>query len=355
MALDSGARAVLRKRVSALLAADGAQRQKVEGLAGKLLHEASACRLHLPAAIGAYTDFFAGIEHASNGGRRRGQNPPLAPNYKYVPVAYHSRASSICPSGTPIRRPNGQRLVGAASAPSFGPCLKLDFELELGVWIGAGNALGEPIPIAQAGEHVAGLCLLNDWSARDIQRWEMAPLGPFLSKNFGSTISPWVITIEALAPFRIAQPPRPAGDPKPLDYLWDAEDQNSGAFDIGLEVTISSESMRAKGLPAKRVSLSNTRHLYWTLAQMVAHHTCGGCNLAPGDLFGSGTVSAPDSSGYGSIAELSYDGEKPFEIAPGERRSFLENGDELTLCAHASRDGFVSIGFGDCSGRIVSG
>jgi fumarylacetoacetase len=197
--------------------------------------------------------------------------------------------------------------------------------------------------------------LLNDWSARDVQRWEMAPLGPFLSKNFGSTISPWVITIEALAPFRIAQPPRPAGDPKPLDYLWDAEDQNSGAFDIGLEVTISSESMRAKGLPAKRVSVSNTRYLYWTLAQMVAHHTCGGCNLAPGDLFGSGTVSAPDPSGYGSIAELSYDGEKPFEIAPGEQRSFLENGDELTLRAHASRDGFVSIGFGDCSGRIVSG
>jgi fumarylacetoacetase len=197
--------------------------------------------------------------------------------------------------------------------------------------------------------------LLNDWSARDIQRWEMAPLGPFLSKNFGSTISPWVITIEALAPFRIAQPPRPADDPRPLDYLWDAEDQNSGAFEIGLKVTISSASMRAKGLPAKRVSVSNTRYLYWTLAQMVAHHTCGGCNLAPGDLFGSGTVSAPDPSGYGSIAELSYDGEKPFEIAPGEQRSFLENGDELTLRAHAARAGFVSIGFGDCSGRIVSG
>jgi fumarylacetoacetase len=355
MALDGGARTALRKRVSALLAADGAQRQMVEGLAGKLLHDAAACRMHLPAVIGAYTDFFAGIEHAANGGRRRGQNPPLAPNYKYVPVAYHSRASSICPSGSAIRRPNGQRLVGTASVPSFGPCLKLDFELELGVWIGAGNALGEPIPIAQAGEHVAGLCLLNDWSARDVQRWEMAPLGPFLSKNFGSTISPWVIAIEALAPFRIAQPPRPADDPKPLDYLWDAEDQNSGAFDIRLEVTISSESMRAKGLPAKRVSVSNTRYLYWTLAQMVAHHTCGGCNLAPGDLFGSGTVSAPDPSGYGSIAELSYDGEKPFEIAPGEQRSFLENGDELTLRAHASRDGFVSIGFGDCSGRIVSG
>ena len=353
MALGGSARRVLRQRVSSLLAADGLERKKVEPLAAQLIHDASRCTMHLPAAIGAYTDFYAGIEHAANGGRRRGQNPPLAPNYKYVPVAYHSRASSVRASGTSIRRPSGQRLIGDSQVPTFGPCMKLDFELELGVWIGTGNAWGEPIAIGRAGEHIAGLCLLNDWSARDIQRWEMAPLGPFLSKNFGTSISPWIITPEALAPFRIAQPQRPAGDPKPLDYLWNEEDQLSGAYDIELEVLLSTEAMRSRGMPAKRVALSNTRHLYWTLAQMVAHHTCGGCNLAPGDLFGSGTVSSPDPTGYGSIAELSHDGEKPFDLPSAEKRTFLEDGDEVTLRAHARRDGYVSIGFGECTGRIV--
>jgi fumarylacetoacetase len=354
MALGPGPRSALRKRLSSLLSADGPERSKVEAVAGKLLHEQSACEMHVPAAIGAFTDFFAGIEHAANGGRRRGQNPPLAPNYKYVPVAYHSRASSIRASGVPVRRPHGQRLVGAATTPTFGPCLKLDFELEVAVWMGTGNALGTPIGIGEAADHIFGLGLVNDWSARDIQRWESAPLGPFLSKNFGTTVSPWIVTIEALAPFRIAQPGRPAGDPRPLEYLWDEGDQASGAFDIDLEVLLSSASMRARREPAKRVSVSNTRHLYWTIAQMVAHHTCGGCNLAPGDLFGSGTVSAPDASGYGSIAELSYDGERPFEIAPGDKRSFLEDGDEVIFRAYARRDGFVPIGFGECSGRILA-
>ncbi len=353
LALGAGARKALRRSVSALLAADSPARSKVEPLADRLLHDASRCRFHLPAAIGAYTDFYAGIEHAANGGRRRGQNPPLAANYKYVPVAYHSRASSVVVSATDIRRPPGQRLLGNAQTPSFGACAKLDFELELGVWIGPGNGWGEPIPIARASEHLAGLCLLNDWSARDIQRWEMAPLGPFLSKNFGTTISPWIITPEALAPFRIAQPPRPAGDPRPLDYLWDEADQASGAFDIELEVLLSTEAMRKRGMPAHRVSRSNTRHLYWTLAQMIAHHTCGGCNLAPGDIFGSGTISAPDPSGYVSIAELSYDGEKPFGLPSGEQRTFLEDGDEIILRAHASRDGYATIGFGECRGRIL--
>lgn len=351
--MGTGPRRALRASVSALLAAGGADRSKVEAHASRTLHDVSDCKIHLPAAIGAYTDFFAGIEHAANGGRRRGQNPPLTPNYKYVPVAYHSRASSVRPSGTPIRRPNGQRLVGNEQLPTFGPCLKLDFELELGIWVGVGNELGEPIPISRAGEHIAGLCLLNDWSARDIQRWESAPLGPFLAKNFGTNISPWIITPEALAPFRIAQPPRPAGDPRPLDYLWDADDQRTGAYDIELEVVLSTASMRARGIPGARISMSNTRHLYWTLAQMVAHHTCGGCNLAPGDIFGSGTVSAPEPTGYGSIAELSYDGAKPFDVPGGEKRAFLEDGDELTLRAHAKRDGYVTIGFGECTGRVV--
>jgi fumarylacetoacetase len=303
--------------------------------------------------VGDFTDFFAGIQHATNAGMRRRPEAPLMPNYKYVPVAYHSRASSVHVSGARIRRPHGQSMPAGAREPSLGPCAKLDIELELGVWIGPGNAPGEPIPIGRAGEHVVGLCLLNDWSARDIQEWEMAPLGPFLSKNFGTTVSPWVVTMEALAPFRIEQAPRPAGDPRPLPYLWDDADQRSGAFDVELEALLQSEAMRAKGLPAQRLSLSNTRHLYWTLAQMVAHHTVSGCNLAAGDLFGSGTISAPDPSGYGSVRELSQDGEKPITLASGERRSFVEDGDEVILRAHARRAGYVTIGFGDCAARIV--
>jgi fumarylacetoacetase len=353
LALGSTPRRALRRQVSDLLWADGPQRARAQSLASQLLHEAHECTLHLPARIGAYTDFYAGIEHAANGGRRRGLNPPLAPNYKYVPVAYHSRASTVRTSGTPIRRPQGQYLAGSDGVPTFGPCTKLDFELELGVWIGPGSAWGEPVPIGRAHEQVAGLCLLNDWSARDIQRWEMAPLGPFLCKNFGTTVSPWIVTSEALAPFRIPQPPRPADDPRPLPYLWDDADQAAGAFDIELEIRLSSAAMRNRGIAPVRIALSNTRHLYWTLAQMVAHHTCGGCDLAPGDIFGSGTISAPDASGYGSFAELSFDGTRPFALPTGELRSFLEDGDEVTLLGHAHRPGHVSIGFGQCTGRIL--
>ncbi|MBI3916725.1 MAG: fumarylacetoacetate hydrolase family protein [Betaproteobacteria bacterium] len=253
MALGSAPRAALRKRLSALLAADSAERGKIEPLAGQLLHRAVDCTLHLPAAVGDFTDFFAGIQHATNAGMRR--------------------------------RPE-------------------------------------------------------------------APLRPFLSKNFGTTVSPWVITAEALAPFRLAQPPRPAGDPRPLPYLWDDGDQRSGAFDVELEAFLQSAAMREKKLPPQRLSVSNTRHLYWTLAQMVAHHTASGCNLAPGDLFGSGTISAPDASGYGSVRELSQDGEQPIALASGETRKFVEDGDEVILRAHARRAGCISIGFGDCSGRI---
>ena len=352
MALGRPARVALRKRLFALLSETGANAQ-VRALAPTLLHRAQACTMHVPAAIGSYTDFFAGIHHAYNGGVRNKRNPPLLPNYKYVPVAYHSRASSIFVSGTPVRRPSGQRKRADETAPTFGPSRNLDFELELGVWIGPGNALGEPIPISRAGEHVVGLCMLNDWSARDIQAWEYQPLGPFLSKNFGTTISPWIVTAEALAPFRRAQPPRPQGDPQPLPYLWDEGDQASGAFDIGIEVSIRTQSMRDKGLPAQPVSTSNVKHLYWTLAQMVAHHTCGGCNLQPGDIFGSGTISAPERSGWGSFSELSEDGRQPIELPSGETRTFLQDGDELVLRARAEREGFATIGFGDCAGVIV--
>jgi fumarylacetoacetase len=351
MASPRKARVALRKRLYALLAEGG--ERGARDMASRLMHQAAECTMHLPAAIGSYTDFFCGIHHAYNGGVRNQRNPPLLPNYKYVPVAYHSRASSIVVSGTPVRRPDGQRKRADEAAPTFGPARNLDFELELGVWIGPGNALGEPIPIARAGEHIVGVCMLNDWSARDVQAWEYQPLGPFLSKNFTTTISPWVVTMEALAPFSQAQAPRPEGDPKPLDYLWDERDQASGALDVKIEALIRTQAMRVKDMPAHRLSSSNVNHVYWTLAQMVAHHTCGGCNLQAGDIFGSGTISAPDRSGWGSLSELSEDGRLRIELPSGETRTFLEDGDELILRASAEREGFATIGFGDCSGLIV--
>ncbi|MBV9815792.1 MAG: fumarylacetoacetase [Alphaproteobacteria bacterium] len=353
MALGGNPRIALRRRLSELLSADGAERGKVEPRAGQLLHNAADCTLHLPAAIGSFTDFFAGIHHARNGGMRRDPNNPLNPNYKYVPVAYHSRASSVRPSGVPIRRPSGQRKAAEDDAPIFGAAQKLDYELELAVWIGPGNELGQPIPIAEAGEHVFGLGLVNDWSARDVQGWESQPLGPFLAKNFGTTVSPWVITTDALAPFRIAQPPRPAGDPRPLSYLWDETDQETGAFDITLEAMLMTEGLRAKDLPPHRMSASNTTDLYWTLAQLIAHHTCGGCNLGPGDLFGTGTISGPTLEGYGSLMELSGDGQRQITLGSGETRTFLQDGDEVIFRAHCRKAGCVPIGFGECRARIA--
>jgi fumarylacetoacetase len=353
MALGREARIELRRRLSGALAAATREGQRTGGQALRLLHKASACTLHLPAAVGSYTDFLAGIHHATNAGARMKREPPLLPNYKHIPVAYHGRASSVVVSGTPLRRPNGQRKLAENEDPKFGPSRKLDIELELGVWIGPGNRLGEPIPIARAGDHIAGLCMLNDWSARDIQAWEYVPLGPFLAKNFGTTVSPWIVTMEALAPFRRAQPARPASDPKPLSYLWDDADQEHGAFDIDIEVLIGTEAMRARALPPHRIIGSNVKHLYWTLAQLVAHHTSGGCNLQPGDLFGSGTLSAPERSGWGSLWELTDDGAVALSLPTGETRTFTEDGDEVILRARASRDGYVPIGFGDCAGTIL--
>jgi fumarylacetoacetase len=353
MELGSVPRIALRKRLSALLSADDPERGKIEGLATRLLHNAAECTMHLPAAIGSYTDFFAGIHHARNGGMRRDPNNPLSPNYKYVPVAYHSRATSVRPSGVPIRRPNGQRKLPSEDAPSYGPCRKLDYELEFAVWVGPGNALGEPIPIARAGDHLFGLGLFNDWSARDIQQWESQPLGPFLGKSFGSTVSPWIVTPEALAPFRVAQPPRPSGDPAPLPHLRDDTDQREGAFDIALEALLMTEGLRAKGLPPHRMSASNTTDLYWTVAQMIAHHASNGCNLAPGDLFGSGTISGSTAEGYGSLMELSNDGTRSITLPSGETRTFVENGDEVIFRAHCREPGRVTIGFGECRARIV--
>jgi len=353
MALGPAPRLALRKRLSALLSADDPDRARIEALSARLLHKAADCTMQLPASIGSYTDFFAGIHHARNGGMRRDPNNPLSPNYKYVPVAYHSRATSVRPSGVPIRRPNGQRKLPNEEAPSYGSCRKLDYELELAIWIGPGNALGEPIPIARAGDHLFGLGLFNDWSARDIQQWESQPLGPFLGKSFGSTVSPWIVTPEALAPFRVAQPVRPAGDPPPLPHLWDEADQREGAFDIALEAWLMTEGLRAKGMPPHRMSASNTTDLYWTVAQMIAHHASNGCNLAAGDLFGSGTISGPTTEGYGSMMELSNDGTRTITLASGETRTFVENGDEVIFRAHCQKSSCATIGFGECRARIV--
>ncbi len=342
-ALGAGPRRALRAVLSDLLS-DAAYRAAVQ----RHLHPAAQCAMHLPARIGDYTDFFAGIHHATNTGRLFRPENPLLPNYKHVPVAYHGRASSVVVSGTPVRRPVGQRKPPADAAPGFGPCRNLDYEMELGIWIGGpANALGEPVPIARAADRIAGFCLLNDWSARDIQAWEYQPLGPFLAKNFCTTISPWVITPEAMAPFRAAQPPRPEGDPRPFDYLWDEADQASGAIDLALEVLIETP----KGGPF-RLSLGNARNLYWTVAQMVAHHAVGGCNLNPGDLFGSGTISSPEETGYGALLEITQGGRKPVALPDGESRAFLEDGDTILFRARAARDGFVPIGFGECRGTI---
>ena len=316
------------------------------------IYPSQHCKMHLPFTVGDYTDFYVGIHHATNVGRQFRPDNPLLPNYKYVPIGYHGRASSIRLSGTPVIRPKGQRKPPYSDLPGYGPTYRLDYELELGVWIAGENALGEPVPISQAGSRVGGLCLLNDWSARDLQAWEYQPLGPFLAKNFHTSVSPWVVTAEALAPFRIAQPARPEGDPAPLPYLFDTADQAEGAFALTLETWIATRKMREAGMSPHRLGTGPATSMYWTVAQMVAHHTANGCNLMPGDLLGTGTISTPDPSGLGSLMELSQGGKAPVTLPDGEERSFLEDGDELILSARAVRDGFRSIGFGLCSGVV---
>jgi fumarylacetoacetase len=347
LALGAGNRRALRAALSRLLSADGP-----EAALRPLLHAAADCRMHLPCAIGDYTDFYAGIHHATAVGKLFRPDNPLLPNYKHIPIGYHGRASSIRPSGTPIRRPNGQTRAPDAAAPAFGPCQRLDYELELGVWIGPGNTLGEPIRIANAADHIAGYCLLNDWSARDVQAWEYQPLGPFLAKSFGTTVSPWIVTPEALAPFRIPQPRRPDGDPDPLPYLLDGADQDAGALNLELDVLLLTPGLRQRGLAPHRVSSSNARHMYWTPAQMVAHQTSGGCDLRPGDLLGTGTISGPDVASCGSLLEATLGGRQPIVLSSGEQRRFLEDGDEVIMRARAQRDGYAPIGFGDCRAVI---
>lgn len=352
-ALGANARRALRRQLQELLAAGSPAQARLEALGAELLPLAADCQLHLPARIGDYTDFYVGIHHANNVGRLFRPDNPLLPNYKYVPIGYHGRASTVCVSGTPVHRPNGQTLPQGAEVPSFGPSKRLDYELELGIWIGQGNAMGEAIEIGRAAEHIAGFCLLNDWSARDLQAWEYQPLGPFLAKNFATTVSPWVVTAEALEPFRTPQPARPAGDPQPLPYLLDAADQANGAFDIKLEVLLQSAAMREQGIDPVRLALSNTQHMYWTVAQLVAHHAVGGCKLQAGDLFGSGTLSGPEPDAFGSLLESTFGGKQPLTLPGGEQRTFLQEGDEVILKAWCERDGLPRIGFGECRGRII--
>jgi fumarylacetoacetase len=313
VALDPRLRGTLRQRLSHLLRAEGGL-VTARPDAGAVLLPQAVCEMQLPAVVGDYTDFYASVFHATNVGAMFRPDQPLLPNYKWVPIGYHGRASSLVVSGTPVRRPSGQTEPAAgATAPGFGPSRNLDYELEVGALLGPGNPLGEPIPMAEASDRIFGLVLLNDWSARDLQKWEYQPLGPFLAKSFATTISPWVVTLEALAPFRVPAFARPSGDPPPLPYLSDDDDRDHGGIDLRLEVRLSTAAMRAAGLPPACVSRSNLKDLYWTLAQMVAHHSSNGCNLRPGDLIASGTV-----------------------------------------LGHCEREGFARIGFGGCRGTVVA-
>lgn len=369
----------LRRRLTELLESASPQRPHVE----PLLIPRDSATMRLPAVIGDYTDFFTSLYHASNVGNLFRPGNPLAPNYKHLPIGYHGRASSIVVSGTPVHRPAGQRQVSIASdldndmradsleivemvmaletgqggtadsVLSFGPTRALDYELEVGVFVGPGNPLGKPVPIDQARSHIFGLCLLNDWSARDTQVWESQPLGPFLAKSFATTISPWIVPLEALEPFRAPAFSRPPGDPAPLPYLHSAEDKAHGGFDITVEVWLASERMRKAGVAPARISRGNFRDTYWTIAQMLTHHTSNGCNLRPGDLFGSGTVSGPTRDSLGCLLELTRRGTEPLRLPTGEERRYLEDGDEVILRAYCEREGSVRIGFGECRGTIV--
>ena len=312
----------------------------------------AAAEMALPCRIGDYTDFYTGIHHATAVGKLFRPDAPLLPNYKWVPIGYHGRSSSIGVSGQTFPRPSGQFKV-EGEVPAFAPCRRLDYELELGALIGLGNPIGRPVPMDAAEDQLFGVVLLNDWSARDIQAWEYQPLGPFLAKSFASTVSPWVVTMEALAPFRVA-PVRPAADPEPLAYLDSAANREAGAFDIMLEVWLQTSAMAANRQPAIRLMQSNFRDAYWTLAQLVAHHTSNGCNLQSGDLLGTGTQSGAAEGQGGSLLELSRGGKEPVRLPNGESRTFLLDGDTVSLRAHCEGDGYARIGFGECTGTVLA-
>ena len=317
------------------------------------LFKQSSVEIGMPCEVGDYTDFYVGIHHATAVGKLFRPDNPLLPNYKWVPIGYHGRSSTLNVSGTSFPRPCGQVKVADTDAPIFQPSARLDFELEIGVVIGQGNKQGQPIAIEKAEDHVFGLTLFNDWSARDIQAWEYQPLGPFLSKNFASTLSPWIVTMEALSPFR-QEFKRPDGEPQPLAYLSSEVNSLQGAFDVKLEVLIQTEAMRKAGLPFERLTYSNFNEAaYWTVAQMVTHHTINGCSLRSGDLFGTGTLSGPKPEQAGSLLELTQGGKKAITLSNGEKRIFLQDGDSIALKGWCEKSGAVRIGFGECIATVI--
>jgi len=348
MAEGAEASAALRAALSAALRSGS----PLEARLRPLLIPQAAAEYRVAAQVGDFTDFYASIHHATAVGRLFRPDQPLLPNYKWVPIAYHGRASSVLISGQDFARPCGQVLPQGTTQPQLAATRRLDYELELGVFVGRGSRLGHRVPLAEAESHVFGLCLLNDWSARDVQAWEYQPLGPFLAKNFATTVSPWVVTLEALAPFRVPWV-RPAGEPPPLEYLDAPAQRQAGAIDIQLEVWLDTARMRADGVPAQRLSHSSFRDSWWTVAQMLAHHTVNGCNLAPGDLIGSGTQSGPLPPQAGSLLELTAGGRQPLALAGGETRTFLEDGDRVMLRGWCEREGYVRIGFGEAAATVL--
>ncbi|MCA0354169.1 MAG: fumarylacetoacetase [Chloroflexi bacterium] len=349
MSLTPAVWSTIRLQLSRMLREGSSLQAELTSL---LLAQAEA-EMALPAAIGDYTDFYASIFHATNIGSMFRPDSPLLPNYKYVPIGYHGRASSIRVSGASIKRPHGQTKAPEAEVPTFGPCRLLDYELELGFWVGQGNELGQPVSIEQAEHHVFGVCLLNDWSARDIQAWEYQPLGPFLAKNFISSISPWVVTLEALAPYRCPAFERPADDPAPLAYLDSPANRSAGGLDLTLEVSLQTASMRAASQAAEVISLGNFSDMYWTFAQMLTHHTSNGCNLQPGDLLGSGTISGPSKNSRGCLMELTWRGQEPIQLSNGEQRCFLQAGDEVIIRGWCGATAGLKIGLGECRGIVL--
>jgi fumarylacetoacetase len=348
-----GAHQALRARLMDLLDAKADQVDR-DALRAAMLPMKDA-RLLKPVLPANYTDFYASIHHATNVGRIFRPDQPLLPNYKFVPIGYHGRASSLVVSGTGVRRPSGQtKPTVAGGQPDFGPSKFMDYEVEVGIYVGAGNELGEPIPIDSAEGHIFGLTLVNDWSARDIQSWEYQPLGPFLGKSFATSVSPWVVPMAALAPYRIPASPRPDGDPAPLAYLWSDDDQRAGGLDLTVEAFLLTAKMRAEGRQPHRVSCANLRDLYWTPAQMIAHHTSNGCNLLPGDLLATGTVSGAEEKAAGCLLELTRGGAKPVQLPNGESRTALEDGDEVILRGFCRGEGLPQISLGECRGVVLA-
>lgn len=350
MALGPAVWSALRLALSRALRAGAKEEQALQDC----LLPMAALEYTVPANIGDYTDFYTSIYHATNIGKLFRPDNPLLPNYKWIPIGYHGRASSIVISGQHFLRPLGQTMPPGAEKPVLALSKRLDIELELGIFIGAGNALGESIPIAEAESHVFGICLLNDWSARDIQGWEYQPLGPFLAKNFATTISPWIVSLEALAPYRTAFT-RPAEDPQPLPYLDSEANRAAGAFDIQLQVGLQTPRMREEKQSEHVFCRTSYRHVYWTIAQMLTHHTVNGCNLRPGDLFGSGTLSGPTLEQAGALIEITAGGKNPMPLPNGEQRTFLEDGDTVVIRGWCEKPGAARIGFGDCTGTVMPG